>query len=443
MVQDAEWAAKPCSERWSPKRRPCPFYECGRDCERTWASEAGDLYVVCRAAMLAYLTGVVLYLTYLLHGSRRERRREGRRKDSWNALEHLTACFLMATVVQLAAWYDVDGFGGRTKGALNDFLPNVIRLFFELGLFRACETYRVALDGMLRRQKAGGDAWRSSVYKRLSTNASQMLKGFGRGASRDTDAMLRREPATTCRVVVASLAATAWGLGFAVYNRWNPNLRDARGACWGLAKNTAYHVGSCVLEVSFLGETLAYSYRVRARLRGAADLSGGPSARTTSAIALIGYRICFMQFALASNVAWGANVVHRNLIDGKVRSVFCFQPPCTTAAALQWLSGYFVFGALSGLACLALRRPPEIARHIARGLKEIPSLVHDISDKACARGVDDDSQDYIREKASSASSGGPRSPPRLAAVPIPEEGDDGDGDVELADLPTDGGVAGA
>ena len=64
MVQDAEWAAKPCSERWSPKRRPCPFYECGRDCERTWASEAGDLYVVCRAAMLAYLTGVVLYLTY-------------------------------------------------------------------------------------------------------------------------------------------------------------------------------------------------------------------------------------------------------------------------------------------------------------------------------------------------------------------------------------------
>ena len=77
MVQDAEWAAKPCSERWSPNRRPCPFYQCGRDCERTWASEAGDLYVVCRAAMLAYLTGIVLYLTYLLHGSRRERRREG------------------------------------------------------------------------------------------------------------------------------------------------------------------------------------------------------------------------------------------------------------------------------------------------------------------------------------------------------------------------------
>ena len=114
------------------------------------------------------------------------------------------------------------------------------------------------------KQTAAFDVWAERVVARTYKKRYEGLEGAPKYEDYFASSILYDE-------AVASLAAAAWGLGFAVYNQWNPNLRDARGACWGLAKNTAYHVGSCVLEVSFLGETLAYSYRVRAR-RGCAAL---------------------------------------------------------------------------------------------------------------------------------------------------------------------------
>ena len=50
---DAEWAARPCLREWTLRDRPCPWFTCGRDCEDTWADEAGAAFAAIRVAALA------------------------------------------------------------------------------------------------------------------------------------------------------------------------------------------------------------------------------------------------------------------------------------------------------------------------------------------------------------------------------------------------------
>ena len=81
---DSAWAERPCSRKWTLDDRPCPFFACGRDCQRTWAQEAGPLYALTRAVVMVLLVVVQSYLTHLLYTARRERVDEKRLKKSAN-----------------------------------------------------------------------------------------------------------------------------------------------------------------------------------------------------------------------------------------------------------------------------------------------------------------------------------------------------------------------
>ena len=57
-MSDAEWAARPCLREWTLRDRPCPWFTCGRDCEDTWADEAGAAFAAIRVAALAVLSAL-------------------------------------------------------------------------------------------------------------------------------------------------------------------------------------------------------------------------------------------------------------------------------------------------------------------------------------------------------------------------------------------------
>ena len=111
---DSAWAERPCSRKWTLDDRPCPFFACGRNCQRTWAQEAGPLYALTRAVVMVLLVVVESYLTHLLYTARRERVDEKRLKH-WNALEHLTFWLWTATLLQLPSTTALEGSKGSPR----------------------------------------------------------------------------------------------------------------------------------------------------------------------------------------------------------------------------------------------------------------------------------------------------------------------------------------
>ena len=128
------------------------------------------------------------------------------------ALETIAAFLIAAATLQLACWTDVDGYARLHSPTANDFMALSIRYCFELALFRACETYRRAMDGLLQKQRTPAKR-RTSTFLRQRLNrmsaSVRSIRAMSFGAPAAAD------PAKSESVLYMSVAAGLWTLAFA------------------------------------------------------------------------------------------------------------------------------------------------------------------------------------------------------------------------------------
>lgn len=348
MSDDSEWAARPCLREWTLRDRPCPWFTCGRDCEDTWADEAGAAFAAIRVAALAVLSALAVYTASAFYASRTDRLLRGV-AERWNALEHLSLLACFAVVAQVACWADLDGYGRVYWAGSNYFLWHLVRFILELALFRVCDTYRQALESMLRRQQASS---RHVGTPSAATGRARTPHWHARHGRTDGGA----------RLVAASCAVGAVTAGVTLAQSLLPatKRRGARGACWDVRLNSCYVLLVSMVELGFLGDVLYRSSRVR----GALLRASASSARTRHATNAIYRRIQNLGVLFALILAYALFVVYRNR-----GTVACFQPPCGRGVA-AWVGPPILVIAATCLGCLAIKRPRSPARVLA-GLRHL------------------------------------------------------------------------
>ena len=352
-MRDAAWAEEPCARQWTLDRRPCAWFRAGRNCGGSWRAEAPPVADAVQVAALAALAAMFVSLARALGTARA--RRKARGDANWNASESVTACLLAAAALQLLCWTDLDGYARLHFPVANDFLALGVRYCFELALFRACEAYRAAMDGLLASQRS--PRRRASALVRSGGNA---WAGSARWAF----------------AVVAGL----WTLAFAVAQCFAFAPRD-RGKCWDLRLSSTFYGGVTAAELYFIGECYGHCARVRGQLLAPPPGRGATSDATKRLLARLHDRLAALVVVFLGVAAWAVYACARNGAGlARGRTTRCHQPPCTRGRALEWLLGWAGYVVVTGLGCLAVSAPgglklAEAARDAARALRRASARV--------------------------------------------------------------------
>ena len=339
-MRDAEWAARPCLHEWKLDERPCLWFRSGDGCRETWADEPGAAFAVVRVAALCVLSALSAYTASAFWAARTDRLLRGI-NERWNALEHLALLAWLAVNVQVLCWVDLDGFSRIYWAGSNYFMWHLVRLCLDLALFRVCETYRQALESMLRRQEASS---RDVASARAAAGTPHWHARHGRADG-------WRMVAASCGVAGVTAAVTAAQSLAPATKRG----RSSRGACWLVHLNSLYVVGVSLVELGFIGDVLQRSSRVRHALLQKRGLDR-VSKRTRHATLSIYQRIKNLGLLFVMILSYALFVIYRNREGG----VACFQPPCGRNA-VSWVAPPLFVIVATCVGCLSIKRPPSPA----------------------------------------------------------------------------------